>query len=159
MRGSWLGVEVPSIIHQRAESGVSAYNSGSRTRWMPSMQHPAGGMSQRFICYSEDCARRFRQNACRDDNFSLDSLIAMAICLDNLLRERWHCHHFSASLSEHFGSEPDPMEVWVTCDADGDSWGSVSFVFEEGSSSGIRYVLTPREQRDGHMIFHLLGQV
>jgi hypothetical protein len=35
--------------------------------------------------------------ACRDDNLTLDALIAMAISLDNLPSERPHSHRFSTS--------------------------------------------------------------
>lgn len=44
--------------------------------------------------------------ACRDDNLTLDALIAMAIRLDNLLRECRHSHRFSPSFGEHLESEP-----------------------------------------------------
>jgi hypothetical protein len=39
----------------------------------------------------------------------------MAIHLYNLLRERRYPHHFSLSLSDHTLSEPETMEVGVTC--------------------------------------------
>ena len=61
--------------------------------------------------------------ACRDDNLSLDALIVMANHLDNLLRERRYSHRFSPSLSEHSGSEPEPMEVCIVVKEDTSSSG------------------------------------
>jgi hypothetical protein len=52
--------------------------------------------------------------ACRNDNLSFDTLIAMAILLDNLFCERRYSNRFSPSLGEHFGSGPKPIEVGVT---------------------------------------------
>ena len=72
-------------------------------------------MSWRLVRYSEeDCARRFRQNWPVEATTSPWTHIVMAICLDNLLLEHRHSYCFSPSLSEHFGSEPEPMEVGVT---------------------------------------------
>ena len=101
-----------------------------------------------------------KELACRDDNLTLDALIAMAICLDNLLQECWHSHRFSPS-----GSEPEPVEVEVTPfhgrTTDGYSWGYVYTVGKEGtSSSGVQYyrIRDPLKQRTGHLMFHPLDQ-
>ena len=52
--------------------------------------------------------------ACEDDNLSLDVLIAMAICLDNLHWEHRYPRQFSPSLSDHSVSDSEPLEVGVT---------------------------------------------
>ena len=52
--------------------------------------------------------------ACQDDTLSLDTLIAMAIRLDNLLWKRRHPHRLSPSFVDHSESEPEPMEVGAT---------------------------------------------
>ncbi|XP_064877723.1 plexin-A4-like [Oncorhynchus nerka] len=52
--------------------------------------------------------------ACREDNVSLDVLIVMAICLDNLLQEGCHLPNplpYSFDCPE---AEPEPMEIGVT---------------------------------------------
>ena len=98
--------------------------------------------------------------ACRDDNLSLD-----ALHLDNLLRERRHSHRFSPSLSEHFGSEPEPMEVGVTRlpAAERRIWRQLGLCLYcgQGGHQLQRWPVLPnsgstraREQRDGHVIFH-----
>lgn len=69
-------------------------------------------MSQRFAHYLDKvCMRKSRRNW---PVITLDALIAMAIGLDNHLRDRRHSHRFSPSFGEYSGSVPEPMEVGVT---------------------------------------------
>ncbi|KAM9518721.1 uncharacterized protein ACWYII_045000 isoform 1-T1 [Salvelinus alpinus] len=170
MRGSWLCSEESSIIHRRAESGVSAYsNYGRMSRPLRSTPSPSVQWKHLEDAYSkEDCAKRSRRSWHAETTLSPwthssrwpSIWITFFGSVGTPIR-------LSPSFVDRSESEPEPMEVGATCLPAAErrrrhSWGSFPIAVKRGTSfNSVRYVPTRslREQRDGRVIIRLLALV